>query len=45
MSLKDMYPRLRRRLRFYRHHSAYELMWGRVYFSQYGEDVFLQEYF
>ncbi len=45
MTFKNIYAGLRGRLRFYKHHSSYELMWGRVYFSQYGEDVFLLEYF
>lgn len=45
MRFAKAYRELRHRLRFYRHHSSYELMWGRLYFSQYGEDAFLLEYF
>ncbi len=45
MSLKEMYAGFRHRLRFYRHHFPHELMWGRVYFSQYGQNAFLLEYF
>lgn len=40
-----LYKEARSRLRFYRHHRPSELKWARVYFSQYGEDVFLLEYF
>ena len=40
-----LYSALRRRLRFYRRHTFTELTHARAYYSQYGEDIFLREYY
>lgn len=43
--LRQLYKDMRHRLRFYRHHRPGELLWARVFFSGFGEDVWLATYF
>jgi FkbM family methyltransferase len=43
--LRRLYKDLRHYLRFYRHHSLYELRWANIYFSGFGEDAWLATYF
>lgn len=43
--MTNPYRALRRRLSFYARHTPAELAHARAYFSQYGEDIFLREYF